>query len=320
MNKLRGLTASVALSALCAVAIADPSQDPAGIRVVGQAVDGTLVLDGASSGLTAWASAGFAMGSEKVEGSAPTLLVIGHVESWDPQSGVVTVSGQRTSLADEAVIIDAPRDIDGALTRDNLIWYLHSGSYVAVVGDSYGGGEGLATHIIRLDNEAKPGTVPIYIRGSVDYIDEAQGIAYLGNMALDLSVAPSNAALYTGDMVEVLAYQADSATVVATQYASLEGSVTASSKLTGITGSGLKGINGSGLKGITGSGLKGINGSGLKGITGSGLKGITGSGLKGITGSGLKGINGSGLKGITGSGLKGINGSGLKGTAGDSAS
>jgi hypothetical protein len=238
--------------------------------------------------------------------SAPTLLVIGYVDSWDAKTGVLTVSGQRTTLADGATIIDAPRDIEATLTTTNLIWYLQEGRYIAVAGDTYGGGESLATHVVRLDNEARPGTAPIYVRGSLDVVDEVQGTAYIGNMALDLNSAASGSYPVTGNVIELLAYQADSGNAIVSEYSSLESSGIRASGATvsGITGSGLKGINGSGLKGINGSGLKGINGSGLKGINGSGLKGINGSGLKGINGSGLKGITGSGLKGITGSGLK----------------
>ncbi len=258
------------------------------------------------------------MPSGEAVDSAPTLLVVGHVDSWDPKARVLTVSGQRTTLTEGAVLIDAPRDIDAPLTADNVIWYLHQGSYIAVAGDTYGGGESLATHVIRLDNNARPGTLPIYVRGSLDFVDDLQGMAYMGGMALDLNGATGIDYPATGNVVEVLAYQATNGAAIVSEYSSLESQDGHSTgpKLAGISGSGLKGISGSGLKGISGSGLKGISGSGLKGISGSGLKGISGSGLKGISGSGLKGISGSGLKGISGSGLKGISGSGLKGISG----
>jgi len=249
-----------------------------------------LVLDDSVSGLSSWVIPGLAMSAEEAVESAPTLLVIGHVENWDAKTGVLTVSGQPTTLSDGSMIIDAPREIEATLTADNLIWYLHEGSYVAVAGNTYGGGENLATHIVRLDNDAKPGTVPLYVRGALDLVNEAQGIAYIGNMALDLNVAMQADLPATGNVIELLAYQADVGSAIVSEFASLEtaGNRDISAKLAGINGSGLKGINGSGLKGINGSGLKGINGSGLKGINGSGLKGINGSGLKGINRSGLK--------------------------------
>ena len=160
MKIVSSIAATLALSACWSVASADVPAEIAGIRVIGQAVDGTLVLDDSVSGLSNWATPGLAMpGSETVEG-APTLLVIGHVESFDAETGVLTVSGQRTTLAEGATIVDAPRDIDATLTAENLIWYLQEGRYVAVAGDTFGGGESLATHVVRLDNEVQPGTAP----------------------------------------------------------------------------------------------------------------------------------------------------------------
>ncbi len=268
------IIAAIALTISWSLSHAGTPSEIVGIRIVGQASDGTLVLDDSVSGLSSWATPGLAMSAAQVVDSAPTLLVIGHVESWDAESGVLTVSGQATTLTDGSLIIDEPLDIEAHLTAQNLIWYLHEGSYVAVAGDTYGGGENLATHIVRLDNNAKPGTVPLYVRGSLDLVDETQGIAYIGNMALDLNGTTSGELPTTGNVIELLAYQADSGRAIVSEYASLEapGVHSNSAKLAGINGSGLKGINGSGLKGINGSGLKGINGSGLKGINGSGLK------------------------------------------------
>ncbi|MBL8202545.1 MAG: hypothetical protein JNK40_16395, partial [Chromatiales bacterium] len=301
MKIASNIAATLAFSAFWSMATADVTSEIAGIRVIGQAMDGTLVLDDSVSGLSTWATPGLTMpGSEAVDG-APTLLVIGHVESFDAETGVLTVSGQRATLSEGATVIDAPRDIDATLTADNLIWYLQEGRYVAVAGDTFGGGESLATHVVRLDNEAKPGTVPLYVRGSLDLVDEIQGVAYMGGMALDLNSAASDQSLATGNVVEALAYQANAGRAIVSEYSSLESSAGRKSiaKVAGITGSGVKGITGSGVKGITGSGVKGITGSGVKGITGSGVKGITGSGVKGITGSGVKGLTGSGVKGIT---------------------
>ncbi len=316
MKTLSLVSTAVALSAFWSLTNADVTTGAPGIRVIGQSVDGTLVLDDSSSELREWASPGLFMPTGEPVESAPTLLVVGQVEEWDAKGSVLTVSGQRVTIGSEATILDAPRDVDAALTTQNLIWYLHKGSYVAVAGDTYGGGESLATHVIRLDNDVKPGTAPIYVRGSVDFVDDAQGVAYIGNTSLDLNSASVSQRVETGNIVEAIGYHAADGSAIVSQVSSLDSPTNRDSKLTGINGSGLKGINGSGLKGINGSGLKGINGSGLKGINGSGLKGINGSGLKGINGSGLKGINGSGLKGINGSGLKGINGSGLKGING----
>jgi len=304
MKNINLIAMTLALSATPFLVSADPT-DIAGIRIVGQSIDGTLVLDDSLSGLSTWVTPGLAMSAEEAVDSAPTLLVIGHVESWDASAGVLTVSGQPMTLVDGSLIIDAPRDIEANLTDENLIWYLHEGSYIAVAGDTYGGGENLATHIVRLDNDAKPGTVPLYVRGSLDLVDEIQGVAYIGNMALDLNGATSGELPITGNVIELVAYQANAGSAIVSEYSSLENEYIRGqgAKLAGISGSGLKGISGSGLKGISGSGLKGISGSGLKGISGSGLKGISGSGLKGISGSGLKGISGSGLKGISGSGV-----------------
>ncbi len=272
MKNINLIAMTLALSATSYLASAGPTEN-AGIRIVGQAIDGTLVLDDSVSGLSAWETPGLAMSAEAVTDSTPTLLVIGHVESWDTETGVVTVSGQRATLADGTLIIDAPRDIEANLTAENLIWYLHEGSYVAVAGDTYGGGENLATHIVRLDNDAQPGTVPLYIRGSLDFVDEIQGIAYIGNMALDLNGTTSGELPTTGNVIELLAYQGDVGSAIVSEYSSLENEAFRGqgAKLAGISGSGLKGISGSGLKGISGSGLKGISGSGLKGISGSGV-------------------------------------------------
>ena len=310
------------LSVSWSMANAAASADPAGIRVVGQKVDGTLILDDSVSGLSTWAAPGLAMPAGETVDAAPTLLVIGHVENWDPKTGVLTVSGQTTTLAEGATIMDAPRNIKAMLTADNLSWYLQKGRYIAVAGDTYGGGESLATHIVRLDNEAKPGTVPIYVRGSLDLVDDVQGIAYIGSMALDLNSIAAGEYPATGNVVEVLAYQANAGSAIVSEYSSLEsaGMRGAGSKVAGITGSGARaqGINGSGARsqGITGSGARaqGITGSGARaqGITGSGARaqGITGSGARaqGITGSGARaqGINGSGARaqGITGSGAR----------------
>jgi hypothetical protein len=309
MNILKTAVALVAIGSSIPAISASPDLAP-GIRVIGQATDGTLVLDDSVSGLSDWATPGLATFGDAGLAEAPLLLTIGHFESFDSQSGTIVVSGQRLVLDKGAVVIDAPRDVENSLGAGNLDWYLAPGRYVAVAGSAFGGGENLATHVVRLDNEVQPGSVPIYVRGSVDYYDLAQGIAYIGSMSLDVTTTTSSPSFATGEMVELIGYQADSATAIVTDYSSLEKS-TQKTKLAGINGSGVKGITGSGVK------TKGINGSGVKGITGSGVKtkGINGSGVKGITGSGVKtkGINGSGVKGITGSGVKtkGINGSGL---------
>ncbi len=334
MKIVSNIAATLALSACWSYASADATAEIAGIRVIGQAMDGTLVLDDSVSGLSNWATPGLAMpGSEPVE-AAPTLLVIGHVESFDAATGVLTVSGQRTTLTEGATVIDAPRDIDATLTAENLIWYLQEGRYIAVAGDTFGGGENLATHVVRLDNEVQPGTAPIYVRGSLDLVDEIQGIAYIGGMALDLNSATGpQAPITTGNVVEVLAYQADASSAVVSDYSSLETSsirATGWSKLAGISGTGAKakGISGTGAKakGISGTGAKakGISGTGAKakGISGTGAKakGISGTGAKakGISGTGAKakGISGTGAKakGISGTGAKakGISGTGAK--------
>ena len=283
MKIINGIAATLALSASWAVANADATADMAGIRVVGQTTDGTLVLDDSVSSLSTWASPGLTMPASEAVESAPTLLVIGHVESWDPKTSILTVSGQRVTIAEEASIIDVPRDIDAPLTASNLIWYLQEGRYIAVAGDSFGGGESLATHVIRLDNEAKPGTAPLYVRGALDLVDDISGIAYMGSMALDLNSATTIGDFpVTGNVVELLAYQANAGSAIVSEYSSLEA--------VGFGGRGAKvaGINGSGVRGITGSGVRGINGSGVRGITGSGVRGITGSGVRGITGSGVR--------------------------------
>ncbi len=282
MKTFTSIVATLALSASWSIAGAEAPADIAGIRVVGQEIDGTLVLDDSVSGLSNWATPGLAMPAGETVDSAPTLLVIGHVENWDPKTNVLTVSGQTTTLAEGATVTDAPRNIEATLTAENLIWYLQKGRYIAVAGDTYGGGESLATHIVRLDNEAKPGTVPIYVRGSLDLVDDVQGIAFIGNMALDLNSVATGEYPVTGNVVEVLAYQANTGNAIVSEYSSLEsaGSRGTGSKVAGITGSGAK------AKGITGSGAK------AKGITGSGAK------AKGITGSGAK------AKGITGSGAR----------------
>ncbi len=333
MKTISSIAATVALSASWSIANAEMQAEIAGIRVIGQAMDGTLVLDDSVSGLSNWATPGLAMpGSEPVEG-APTLLVIGHVESFDAETGVLTVSGQRTTLADGATVIDAPRDIDATLTTENLIWYLQAGRYVAVAGDTFGGGESVATHVVRLDNEVQPGNGPLYVRGSLDLVDQIQGVAYMGGMALDLNSATTIEYPVTGNVVEVLAYQADSASAIVSEYSSLETSnsrATGWSKLAGISGTGAKakGISGTGAKakGISGTGAKakGISGTGAKakGISGTGAKakGISGTGAKakGISGTGAKakGISGTGAKakGISGTGAKakGISGTGAK--------
>ena len=315
MKIINGIAVTLALSASWTLATADGTTDMAGIRVVGQTIDGTLVLDDSVSGLSTWASPGLTMASSDAVDSAPTLLVIGHVESWDPKTSILTVSGQRVTIAEDATLLDAPRDIEAPLTATNLIWYLQEGRYIAVAGDSFGGGESLASHVIRLDNEAKPGTAPLYVRGALDLVDDISGIAYMGSMALDLNNASSIGDFpITGNVIELLAYQANAGSAIVSEYSSLEsvGFGSRGSKVAGINGSGIKGITGSGAKGITGSGIRGITGSGVKGITGSGVRGITGRGVKGITGSGVRGITGSGVKGITGSGVRGITGSGAK--------
>ncbi|MEQ1800415.1 MAG: hypothetical protein ABL989_00700 [Gammaproteobacteria bacterium] len=258
MKIVSSIAAALALSACWSLASADVSAEISGIRVIGQAADGTLVLDDSVSGLSNWATPGLAMpGSEAVE-SAPTLLVIGHVESFDAETGVLTVSGQRATLTEDATVIDAPRDIDATLTADNLIWYLQKGRYVAVAGASFGGGESLATHVVRLDNEVQPGTAPIYVRGSLDLVNDIQGVAFIGGMTLDLNTAVITGNPITGNVVELLAFQTDSASAVVSEISSLESGVASKSiaMVSGITGSGAKGINGSGAKGITGSGVK----------------------------------------------------------------
>ncbi len=314
MKIINGIAATLALSASWAMANADATADMAGIRVVGQMIDGTLVLDDSVSGLATWASPGLTMPASETVDSAPTLLVIGHVESWDPKTSVLTVSGQRMTIDAGASIIDVPRDIEAPLTVTNLLWYLQEGRYIAVAGDSYGGGENLATHVIRLDNEAKPGTAPLYVRGALDLVDDIQGIAYMGSMALDLNNASTIGDFpVTGNVVELLAYQANAGSAIVSEYSSLEavGVGSRGSTVAGISGSGVRGISGSGVKGISGSGIRGISGSGVKGISGSGIRGISGSGVKGISGSGVRGISGSGVKGISGSGVRGISGSGV---------
>ena len=263
MKIASSITTALVLSLSWSLAAAEASADMAGIRVVGQEVDGTLVLDDTVSGLSTWATPGLAMPAGESVESAPTLLVIGHLESWDPKTGVLTVSGQTMTLAEGATIIDAPRDVQATLTADSVIWYLQQGRYIAVAGDTFGGGESLATHIVRLDNETKPGTAPIYVRGSLDLVDDLQGIAYMGGMALDLNVIGSEGTFpQTGSVVELLAYQADSGSAIVSEYSSLE------STDSRVTGSRLAGITGSGARamGITGSGAR------AKGITGSGAR------------------------------------------------
>ena len=302
MKIASSIASALALSLSWSFAVAEAPTDIAGIRVVGQEVDGTLVLDDSVSGLSTWATPGLAMPAGESVESAPTLLVIGHVDGWDPKTGVLTVSGQSMTLAEGATIIDAPREIRATLTADNVIWYLQKGRYIAVAGDTFGGGESLATNIVRLDNETKPGTAPIYVRGALDLVDDLQGIAYIGSMALDLNSMASGEFPVTGNLVEVLAYPSTAGNASVMEYASLESPDLRSTK------SGLAGISGSGarVKGISGSGarVKGISGSGarVKGISGSGarVKGISGSGarVKGISGSGalVPGISGSGAR------------------------
>ena len=274
MKIINGIAATLALSATWTLAAADATADMAGIRVVGQTIDGTLVLDDSVSGLSTWASPGLTMPASETVDSAPTLLVIGHVESWDPKTSVLTVSGQRVTIAEDATLVDVPRDIEAPLTATNLIWYLQEGRYIAVAGDSFGGGESLATHVIRLDNEAKPGTAPLYVRGALDLVDDISGIAYMGSMALDLNNASTIGEFpVTGNVVELLAYQANAGNAIVSEYSSLEslGFGSRGSKVSGISGSGIKGISGSGARGISGSGIKGISGSGARGISGSGV-------------------------------------------------
>ncbi|MBN8279201.1 MAG: hypothetical protein J0M16_01185 [Gammaproteobacteria bacterium] len=304
MNKLRTAIAALFVGALSSAGATALDSSP-GIRIVGQAIDGTLILDNSVSALTALNSPGLALPSNTADENAPTLLVLGHVEALDQESGTITVSGQRITLDQSAVVIDAPRDIDAPLNPTNASWYLQPGRYVAIAGVSFGSGEALATHVVRLDNEAQPGTVPIYVRGSLDSLDQLQGVAHIGGMTMDLTGLSAMSAASVGNVVELVGFQSDATSARVTEIASLElEHASKAAHLTGITGSGAKakGINGSGVKGITGSGAKakGINGSGVKGITGSGAKakGINGSGVKGITGSGAKakGINGSGVK------------------------
>ncbi|MEZ5566132.1 MAG: hypothetical protein R3F24_11700 [Gammaproteobacteria bacterium] len=313
VGKVLSLAGTLLLSN--SIAIADVGGGAPGIHVAGQAIDGTLVLDTSASNLSAWESPGLTMATDTVTEAAPALLVIGHLESWNKKTGELTVSGQHLVLDEAARILDAPRDIDAVLNTENLPWYLHTGSYVAVAGDSFGGGENLATHIIRLSNDAKPGTMPLFIRGSLDLVDSTQGIAYLGGMRLDLNSANQGELPTTGNMVELVAMQSGAANAVVTEYSGLDSMSTSTdgaSKVAGIHGSGVKGIHGSGVRGIHGSGVKGIHGSGVRGIHGSGVKGIHGSGVRGIHGSGVKGIHGSGVKGIHGSGVRGIHGSGAR--------
>ena len=271
------------------MALADAAMEAPGIRVAGQAIDGTLVLDSSVSGLSGWESPGFAMTTDDATDAAPTLLVIGHVESWNQKTGELTVSGQQFVLDDAARILDTPHDVDAVLNRDNLAWYLHTGSYIAVAGDSFGGGQNLATNVVRLSNDAKPGTMPLYIRGALDLVNDAQGIAYLGGMTLDLNAANQGALPMTGNLVEMIAIQSGPSTATITQYAGLDDvGAHGRADVAGISGSGVRGISGSGVRGISGSGVRGISGSGVRGISGSGVRGISGSGVRGISGSGVR--------------------------------
>ena len=274
MKIVSSIASALVLSLSWSLAAAEASADMAGIRIVGQEVDGTLVLDDTVSGLSTWATPGLAMPAGESVESAPTLLVIGRLEGWDPKTGVLTVSGQTMTLADGATIIDAPRDMQATLTADSVIWYLQQGRYIAVAGDTFGGGESLATHIVRLDNETKPGTAPIYVRGSLDLVDDLQGIAYMGGMALSLNSMTSGEFPSTGNLVEVMAYEATAGNAIVTNYSSLDAEDSRGTK------SGLAGISGSGARaqGISGSGIRvrtlGISGSGARaqGISGSGAR------------------------------------------------
>lgn len=312
-----------ALVAAAPVAFASPPSDGlGGIHVVGQSIDGTLVLDGTRSDLTTWETSGIASVAEESPADAPTLLVVGHVERFDAKTNVLTVSGQAVTLQAETALIDVPRDIDTPLTVDNVPWYLSTGRYIAVAGDSFGEDSNLATHIIRLDNEARPGQVPIYVRGSVQWSDEISGIATVGDVSLDLNSARQEYFPSAGNMVEMLAYRGIEGPAVVADYASVDQPHTRGARLAGISGTGAKakGISGTGAKGISGTGAKakGISGTGAKakGISGTGVKGISGTGAKakGISGTGVKGISGTGAKtkGISGTGVKGISGTGAK--------
>ena len=64
--------------------------------------------------------------------------------------------------------------------------------------------------------------MPLYVRGSLDLVDEIQGIAYIGNMALDLNGTTSGELPTTGNVIELLAYQSDAGGSIVSEYASLE--------------------------------------------------------------------------------------------------
>ena len=118
MKIVNSVTVAVTLSVFWSVASAD-AEIP-GIRVVGQGVDGTLVLDDSVSDLATLSSPGlFMIGNETSEG-APTLLVIGHIGGFDAKTGILTVSGQRSTLSEHASVIDVPRDINSEINTDNL--------------------------------------------------------------------------------------------------------------------------------------------------------------------------------------------------------
>ena len=261
---------ALGLTFMAQAANSSPQEEMAGIRLVGQMSDGTLVLDDATSGLSTWETAGVTARSDEEFPSAPTLLTIGIVDSWDPQSMILMVSGQATSLAEGALIIDTPRDINAPITTENVSWYLRPGAYIAVAGYAFGPGQNLATHIVRMEPNTAFGSSPIYVRGVLEQLDVTQGIAIVGKSGLDLAGLTNWDGPGVGNVVEVFGYGSTPGRVLVAEYASLESATTlasnrpSSGKLAGISGSGLKGISGSGLKGISGSGLKGISGSGLK--------------------------------------------------------
>ncbi len=284
---------------------------PYGLRLVGRAVDGAIVLDGTDSGLTDWEIAATLKRTNKTHSSASELVAIGTIDSIDQINNSLTVAGQTISITENTQLVD---ELNGSSHPLNLVSDVHLGlsigRHVAIAGNIVGIGQSTAEFIVTMPAAAAPGTSLIYVRGVLQEIDPITQRRAIGNLKLNFNLATYESTdLLPGNVVEIVGYHAGPRQLEVIGFSNLtlpEPVATSTARLKGIHGSGLKGIHGSGLKGIHGSGLKGIHGSGLKGIHGSGLKGIHGSGLKGIHGSGLKGIHGSGLKGIHGSGLKGI--------------
>ncbi|MEO7386337.1 MAG: hypothetical protein ABIX37_05335, partial [Gammaproteobacteria bacterium] len=70
MKFVSRIATTLAFAACWSMANAGGTAEISGIRVVGQTMDGTLVLDDSVSGLSNWASPGLAMaGSESADGA-----------------------------------------------------------------------------------------------------------------------------------------------------------------------------------------------------------------------------------------------------------